>query len=126
MKLKKKITLGLLSLSLVGGFAGFVNEVSASTWYTSAIILPRNGWWTTTTRTATSNTALANVTNPAYNVASRIRYGNGVTTSNKTHNAGQNTTHEHYHNVTGASINGQFRNSIINQRTNRVNLGWRP
>lgn len=126
MKLKKKITLGLLSLSLAGGFAGFVNEVSASTWYTSTITLPRNGWWTTVTRTATSDTALANVTRPTYNVASRVTYGKGHTTSNKTHNAGQNTTHNHTHNVSGASLNGQFRSSIANQRTNRVNLGWRP
>lgn len=52
MKLKKKITLG---------FAGFVNEVSASTWHTSTITLPRNGWWTIVTIIATSNTVLANL-----------------------------------------------------------------
>jgi len=126
MKLKKKFALGLLSLSLVGGFAALANEVSASTWYTSTITLPRNGWWTTVGRTATSNTALTNVTRPEYNVASRISYGNNHDTTNKTHNSGQNTTHTHNHNVSGASINGQFRSSIINQRTNRVNLGWRP
>lgn len=126
MKTKQKISIGLLSLSLIGGFFGIANEVSASTFYHSTITLPRNGWWTTVDRVATSATATTKVNNPKYNVASRVRYGDGVTTRETTHYANKYDSHSHYHNVKGAKINGQFRSSIINQFTNRVYLGWQP
>lgn len=127
MMLTRKIIIGLLSLTLIGGIGSLTQEASASTWHRSTITLPRNGWWSTVNRRATSNRAATNVRNPNYKVYSSVSYANGThATGVQGHAAKSSTTKYHRHNTSGSNIRARFRSAYINQRTNRINLGWRP
>ncbi|MCL1990925.1 MAG: hypothetical protein FWG67_08565 [Defluviitaleaceae bacterium] len=127
-KVKKGIVVALLGIAL----AGAAVPVAASWdtragWHSSEITVPRNGWWTTTDRRATSNTQQARVNRPTYNVVSNIQNTNGRNlSSNQTHNSNQDITQSHNTSASGSMIRGAFRSSIINQRTNTINLSWRP
>lgn len=69
-------------------------------WYTSTITLPRNGWWYTVERTATSNVQKTRVSKPKYDVVSNIASPRNVKlSSNKTHTKNKTITNTH---VTGA------------------------
>lgn len=113
----------LLTLVLVM----FASPVLAA-WNSSTITLPRNGWWNSVDRAASGPTQQAKVTNPSYDVVSNVSNNSGTKlSSNKTHSSGKNTTVKH---SSGAkkedTLKGSFRSSVVNQKTNKVNLAWNP
>jgi len=119
-KIKKGIIVAALGLMLVG-------QTASASWHSSRITLPRNGWWYTTGRVSTSATQQMRVNRPTYDVVTAIARGNKThLTANKTHRANADTTQNHTSNVRGSTTHGAFRSSVLNQKTNTVNLSWRP
>lgn len=122
MKTKRLLATSILGLAIL-----FMASEVLATWYSATITLPRNGWWTTVERDSTRITQQTRVTQPSYNVVSNIANRNGVwLSSNRTHRANATTTHDHRTNVVGEKTKAGFRSSWANQRTNRVDLAWRP
>lgn len=122
--MKKKIMPKVL---IIGILTCMLSSQVYAEWYSSPITLPRNGWWYTVARTATSNTQRTRVSNPKYDVVSNITKSNKeLLSTNKTHNSGKTDIQSHYTGLNGASLRASFRSSIINQHTNKVNLAWEP
>ncbi|MCJ7841739.1 hypothetical protein MUB24_12690 [Lederbergia sp. NSJ-179] len=120
---KKSLTL----FALVSFVTIMLSSQVLATWYTSTITLPRNGWWYTVDRPATSNVQKTKVTNPTYDVVSNIvSLKNVQLSTNKTHKKNQNSIQNHNTGARGANVKAAFRSSLVNQHTNKVNLGWEP
>lgn len=124
MKFKKRIATILLGLSVL---LLATDVVAAATWYSSKITLPRNGFWYSKSREATANSQKTKVTKPKYDVVSHIANSDKRrVTSNQTHKKNKTDTRTHKSNMRGTTIKAAFRSSIVNQRTNTVNLSWQP
>ncbi len=123
-RLKKKT---LMLFAMVSFVTIMLSSQVLAAWYTSTITLPRNGWWYTVDRTATSHVQKTKVTNPKYDVVSNIvSVRNVQLSSNKTHKKNKIVIHNHTTGAKGAKVKAAFRSSIVNQHTNRVALGWEP
>lgn len=124
MKFKKRIATLLLGFSVL---LLATDMVAAATWYSSTITLPRNGFWYSVSREATANSQKTKVTKPKYDVVSHIANSDkSRVTSNQTHKKNQTDTRTHVSNMKGTTIKAAFRSSIVNQKTNTVNLSWQP
>ena len=124
-KIKKKVMPKVLIVAIL---TVMLSSQAYAAWYYSEITLPRNGWWYSVVRIATSNRQQTIVRLPEYDVVSNIAStkDKDFHSTNKTHKAGQAIIQDHYTGLDGEDIRAAFRSSIINQRTNRAELGWGP
>lgn len=122
-KIRKILFTALITFVLFSPVA-----VSAATWHSAGITLPRFGKrWRTVSRKSTSNTQGLKATKNAHQVIGNIdNLGNkeiGKWQTFKVHNTGAKYTTTY---SKGSTIKAVFRTNGYNAFTTTANLSWRP